>query len=96
MARLQTPPPRERSSIRDLHTTKAAERPFVVYADCRLTRRKRHHIITDGRDSVVFRSRWWSDILEWLADENETSYIVITDRDRYATTSERQPNPESE
>lgn len=88
MAKLSEPPPRERSQIATLGTAESGERPFIVYADCQLTRRKRHHMICDGFDNVLFRSRWWSDILDWLARENETDYTVVTDRDRYRATSE--------
>lgn len=59
---------------------------WIVYADCILTRRKRHHMICDGIDSVLFRSRWWSDIMEWLAAEGITSYVVVTDRGRHLVT----------
>lgn len=87
MARSYSRAPRERSLIATTFVEPSEGPPFTVYADCRLTRRKRHHIIVDGRESIVFRSRWWSDVLEWLAGEGETSYIIVTDRDRYRATS---------
>lgn len=70
-----------------MHTRPSEGPPFTVWADCRLTRRKRHHIITDEAENVVFRSRWWADIIEWLDGEGITEYTIVTDRDRYRASS---------
>jgi hypothetical protein len=91
MAKLVRHAPRERSAIQTIFTEPDTGPPYRVHADCQLTRRKRHHILVDRAGNVVFRSRWWADILEWLANEGQTHYSVETDRDTYATASARQP-----
>lgn len=78
--------PRERSAIRNLHCADPDGPERRVYVDCQLTRRKRHHMVTDRADAVLFRSRWFSDIVEWLAAEGITSYEIVTDRARHVVT----------
>lgn len=81
--------PRERSAIAGMHIDDPQGPPVTVYADCILTRRKRHHMICDHVDSVLFRSRWWSDVIEWLEAEGISTYEVVTDRSRYVVTVSR-------
>jgi hypothetical protein len=72
-----------------MHTRPSEGPPFTELVDCQLTRRKRHHIVTDDAENVLFRSRWFSDILEWLDGEGQTEYAIVTDRDRYRARTQR-------
>lgn len=65
------------------------EPPFTVFADNRITRRKYYHIITDGADSVIFRSRLWGEVVEFLDTIEVHDYRLKTDEGDWQVTHRR-------
>lgn len=84
MATIKSRAPRELSSIATEMADEPGTGPYTVHVDCILTRRKRHHMIENSEGGIAFRSRWMSDIVEWLAAAGETTYALETSRDRFA------------
>jgi hypothetical protein len=62
--------PRDASELTHLYTEQDSGGPYTIHFDQWFTRRKRFHCITDKRGATVFRSRWVSDLIDWL-DANE-------------------------
>ena len=84
VATLHDRPPRERSKLTTLFADPTRDGPYTVWADVVFTRRKRHHCICDQEGEVVFRSRWWADVVEELARRGVERYIVRTDSNDFA------------
>lgn len=63
--------------------------PYKVLTDCAITRRKVHSIVEDSRGEICFRSRLFSDVVEWLAGEGETRYIIVTANGQFRASVER-------
>lgn len=79
MAVVRATAPRDSSELTFRLTDPDGGGPYKVHFDQWLTRRKRFHIITDHRNGVVFRSRWVSDIHDWLDSRELTEYVAVID-----------------
>lgn len=47
--------------------------------DARLTRRKRYALAVAPTGEQAFKSQIVGEVVEWLADEGITSYLIVTD-----------------
>ena len=55
-------------------------RPWVIWVDCVITKRKRFHCVFDPADEEKFRSRVLWDCIEWLeAEEVEVYWLLASD-----------------
>lgn len=93
MAKLITHPPRERSELATKYLDPNDGSAIIVYCDVQFTRRKRHHIIGTANGAVLFRSRWFADIIDWLAEESVDRYTLETDGRCYHATLTVQTDP---
>lgn len=79
--------PHEKSDLQTLYTEADSGGPLTVWTDQWFTRRKRFHAISDERGEALYRSRWFSDILEWLHGAGRERYRIITATGRVFTVT---------
>jgi hypothetical protein len=66
----------QKSKINERHTDPDSGAPYEIHLDEILSRRKRFHMIVDCEGGCVYRSKYVHDILEWLADHGQFSYLI--------------------
>lgn len=86
MATVTRRAPRDRSDLTHRYIDDNDGSGVVVYCDVTVSRRKRHHMICTAKGAVLFRSRWFADILDWLADEGVSRYLITTEGRAYTAT----------
>lgn len=79
---------REGSALTEIYTEEDRGGPYVIHFDEWLTRRKRFHIITDLANRVLFRSRWVSDLFDWLDERGAREYTALAGKRAYVVTLE--------
>lgn len=78
MARTDRFRPRDESELKHLYTADPDGSEVTVWVDQWFTRRKRFHVITRSDGEAIFRSRWMTDIIEWLSGEGWERYRIVT------------------
>ena len=64
-----------------------------VYSDCSITRRKRFHLIADEEDTIIWKTRLWSEIMVWLEQQGHMQYEHRCEAGTWVVTFDK-PSPQ--
>lgn len=62
---------------------------YTVYLNVRITRRKHFHLIMDEAGNQSFRSAYMTDVIDWLDNEDQSVYRLVTERSGWVVHVER-------
>jgi hypothetical protein len=67
---------------------------YRVFVNCRITRRKTFHLIMNEDGTVAARFAHMSHVLDWLAWEDQTEYMLVSERYCWEVQVKRSRNVE--